>query len=73
VAAFACAAVAAVPVGIVLTHGSGSSTPGHCVTEQSVGFMGAQWLHLCGKDADAKCRSLSTDDSLAAQCRRIGD
>jgi hypothetical protein len=71
-AAFACAVVVAVPVGILVSH-EGSGGSGRCITEQSVGFMGAQWLHLCGTKADAECkRAAAASTSLAAQCRKIG-
>jgi len=73
-AVFACLLVAAIPVGVVISHESADSTPSHCIAEQGVGFMGGGATHFCGAKADAECRrAAATSTSLAAQCRRIGD
>jgi hypothetical protein len=74
-AAFACAAVAAV-VAALLLEGSNSSPgepKGHCVTESRASIMGNANYTYCGKQADRECRHPSAPSAaFAAQCRRIG-
>ncbi len=75
-AVVACAAVAAIPIGIVLAEGdssASSTTPSHCVKELKESIMGGADYQYCGAAADQECAaSAAQNESLAAQCRRLG-
>jgi hypothetical protein len=68
-----CAAVLAVPLGLVLSHGGSAAQPQPgCVSADVAGLMGGGTVKGCGAAAKALCRLYASSyPGIARQCARL--
>jgi hypothetical protein len=67
-----CAAVLALPLGLVFSHGGTADTKPGCIRGDVAGVMGGGTISGCGADARALCKLYAARyPAVAAQCAAL--